>query len=878
MQLKAYQQQALDTLKAFLDACRLGSAEAAYQAVTEGKPLGAYRSKYAPLKNLEETPYACLRLPTGGGKTLLAAHAVKVASQAYTEKDVPIVLWLTPSSTIQKQTAEALKDARHPYRQALDEQFGGQVRVFDIQDVTNIRPQDLSQSACVVVGTIQSLRVEKTEGRKIYAHNENFEPHFAKVPNNLPYLEKSEDGQIKFSFANLLAIHQPILIVDEAHNAVTGLTREMQQRIRPACVIEFTATPKPGSNVIYSVSAQELKAAEMIKLPIVLTSHQSWQSAINGAIHTRNWLAAMAEKDSRFIRPIALLQAQNKGQEVTVDVLKRHLMENENISEEKIAIATGEQRELDGINLFDPACPIEYVITIEALKEGWDCSFAYVFCSVARIQSATAVEQLLGRVLRMPYAQKRSISELNRAYAHLSEQRFMQAAESLKDKLVSMGFEEEVAEDNVLQGQLALPPEALGPQYSFTPPDAPLTVTVSEAPNLELLPADLRTKVTTREVAPGEIELEIKGDISEDFADQLAATVHEPEREMVKKTVNAHRKRMEAFKNPTPFQQGEQLAIPYLCVNLDGMLQKVDSDVLLLDWNLLDTPAQLSPQQFDIQETASTWEIDLDGNKIRYSHIDDVSQQLLDVFKTNWTETALVAWLDRQVRQSDIRQTVMLEFCRRLVQHLLHERKLPFDAVIRAKFLLAKALSNLIADSRSKGKEQGAQGLLFAQDSPVELDFSNTFKFDLEFYSPPGWHRDTGYKFKKNFFGPNRVGEFDGEDERACAIALDTLPEVKYWVRNIARQQHGSFWLPTSKDRFYPDFVAELNDGRILVVEYKGAHLADNSDTQEKRNIGAIWASKSGGKCLFMIAEKFVNGLDVKGQIAHVIKMAPVTV
>lgn len=105
---------------------------------------------------------------------------------------------------------------------------------------------------------------------------------------------------------------------------------------------------------------------------------------------------------------------------MTVEALKTHLVEVEQIAPERIAVATGDQRELDGINLFDPKCPIEYVITVEALKEGWDCSFAYVFCSVQNIGSATDAEQLLGRVLRMPYARRRKADALNRAYAHVS--------------------------------------------------------------------------------------------------------------------------------------------------------------------------------------------------------------------------------------------------------------------------------------------------------------------------------------------------------------------------------------------------------------------------------------------------------------------------
>ena len=99
-----------------------------------------------------------------------------------------------------------------------------------------------------------------------------------------------------------------------------------------------------------------------------------------------------------------LIQAENRDKPANVDAVKQYLIEDEKIAAERIAIATGDQRELDGIDLFDPACPIEVIITVQALKEGWDCSFAYVFCSTANISASRDVEQLLGRVLRMPYA------------------------------------------------------------------------------------------------------------------------------------------------------------------------------------------------------------------------------------------------------------------------------------------------------------------------------------------------------------------------------------------------------------------------------------------------------------------------------------------
>ncbi len=89
---------------------------------------------------------------------------------------------------------------------------------------------------------------------------------------------------------------------------------------------------------------------------------------------------------------------------------------------------------------------------------------------------------------------------------------------------------------------------------------------------------------------------------------------------------------------------------------------------------------------------------------------------------------------------------------------------------------------------------------------------------------------------------------------------------MQYWIRNVARHPN-SFWLPTATDKFYPDFVALLNDGRLLVVEYKGAHLAEGTDTNEKRTIGALWERESKGMGFFIIAEKMVHGKDVWQQL-----------
>lgn len=871
VKLKQYQAETLATLRRFLEEARAGGPKGAYEAITkepdQAKRLGRYAGAYAPLAELPAVPYVCLRLPTGGGKTILGAYSIGIARDAWVEKDYPMVLWLVPSNTIRLQTAEALKNARHPYRQALDEAFEGRVRVFDIADFTHIRPHDIRDHCCVVVGTIQTLRVSNTEGRKVYAHNENMEPHFAALPKSIPGLETLEGGGVKFSFANLMHIHRPLMIVDEAHNAVTGLTREMQSRVNPSTIIEFTATPRFNSNILHSVTAQELKQEEMIKLPIILSEHDTWQNAVNGAIAARASLAETAEDDTDYIRPIVLFQAQPKDQEVTVEVLKKHLMEVEQIPEEKIAVATGDQRELDGIDLFDPKCPIEHIITVEALKEGWDCSFAYAFCSVSRIQSAVDVEQLLGRVLRMPYARRRKADTLNRAYAFLSEPSFGAAARSLADKLVAMGFEEDEARDNIEPAQghfdetgVFAPRPKTGPEFRH---HVPASQEIADAfgrairDNAELV------------LAPdGSHEIRVTGPIDKSLEDDIAAALPEKERKAFIAAVHAHR--MKAGQVLSPAERGERFEVPRLMVEIQGELEFADTDVFMEfhDWSLLDHPSKLEGNEFAIRETARSFEIDLDGNRITYTFATEDEQLVLDVDVEGWTPEALTLWLDRQVRQPDIHQSELLRWLRDMIKHLIGTRGMHIAALMRCKFILARKVREKLAAIRQQERDGVYQRYLFAPDAKVEVSFDNAFKFKDGMYRDQRRYRGR-WKPRKHFLGPDQVPAFDGSEEgeeAQCAQQIDSLPGLKHWIRNVARHPQ-SFWLPTSTDKFYPDFVAELDDGRLLVVEYKGELTADSSDTGEKRTIGALWETTGEGNRLFMVVEKSVDGLDPRGQL-----------
>ena len=149
----------------------------------------------------------------------------------------------------------------------------------------------------------------------------------------------------------------------------------------------------------------------------------------------------------------------------------------------------------------------------------------------------------------------------------------------------------------------------------------------------------------------------------------------------------------------------------------------------------------------------------------------------------------------------------------------------------------------------------------FAPGVNVWVRFDDGFAFKEGMYWDQRKHRGR-LKFVKHFLGPDNVPAFDGAaggEEEQCAAALDSLSDTKYWIRNVARHPN-SFWLPTATDKFYPDFIEELNDGRLLVIEYKGAFWTDSADTDEKRLIGKLWEERSEGKGLLRVCDKAVDG------------------
>lgn len=441
LDLKNYQRHCVEELREFLKESRAqGDPDIAFYRKTH--------EKYRDLHGDPKVPFVCIRVPTGGGKTLIAAHAVALAFEHYLveKQETGLVLWLVPTDSIRSQTLAQLRNRTHPYREALDHFFPSRVRVMDIIEARSIKPSDVTDNVCVIVTTLASIRREDTEGLKLYAQNGSLMEHFRGVTDE--NLFKTEDGHVTQSLANVIRMHKPLIILDEGHNAQTELSVDVIGSFLPSCILEFTATPLQGSNILVSIPAVQLKQEEMVKIPIHLENITQWQEAVRRAKEKRDDLEQIAKRDEKetkeYIRPLLLLQAeieQEREDKVHVHLLLNFLTEELHIPREEIAIKTGKEDELSAHpNLLSRKCPIRYVITCNALKEGWDCSFAYALVSASNMGTRLSVEQIIGRVLRLPYAKRKRQEALNRSYVFTSSRRFDDAARAVVEGLSQNGY------------------------------------------------------------------------------------------------------------------------------------------------------------------------------------------------------------------------------------------------------------------------------------------------------------------------------------------------------------------------------------------------------------------------------------------------------
>ena len=866
MELKKYQEDTLRDLAQYIDVLNgCNSLSVAYSRSWEQKGVSVCGIKNDYLRpyinSINSVPRVTLKVPTAGGKTFIACNAIKtIMERLQTDAPNRVVAWFVPSDTILKQTLEKLQDVEHPYRQRLDALFNHRVIVVDKESALmgqDISPTSMQENLIVFVLSAQSFvetiraKNNKTSEQakpRVYRENGNLVEH-AKLYVNPDRLIEGTDPT---ALIQVIAQQNPLVIVDESHNFKADLRVEMLTNIAPRFILELTATPRENSNIISFVDAMQLKKENMVKLPVIVENRNSAKDVLVNAIRMRNSLEEhakiMKQQGGKYIRPIVLFQAQPKTDDdnITFDKIKQNLI-NLGIPEEEIKIKTANKDELKGINLMSDQCLVRYIITVNALKEGWDCPFAYILATLANKTSAVDVEQILGRILRQPYATRHSNELLNISYVFTCSNDFRQTVEKIIMSLQKAGF----SRKDFREIEKVIPQQ----QHPVTRGNL--------FENMEL--NDIETEDNPMDMTDEEVE-SIKAELHVPGTNTEIATLQEQAKQLSKE----YDKQIDDNSNYNDPLAGIMPMDKYYKINVE--YQKVASEMILpifytktsasvfseeewipLEKSMLTKGFDLSTKDtfvdFTIIRPQGTT-IDIAGSGDSYVPVRRNNQQFIDLIRSQYVDKSasdkkglLAKQIARLIKIDSIPEPRIKEYVSRVIERFNADE---INNLISNIYNTRDAIQNKI---EALLKEHQAETFYYWLDiSRIEVRPHYTFLDKVVFTGKELQGLEKGLYAKEE-----NVNDF--EYDVISAIADNN--NVLFWHRNSDRK---GFCL-NGFINHYPDFIVRMKSGRTILVETKGDHLV-NDDSLNKIKIGRKWADMSGPNYrYFMVFEtKEVEG------------------
>ena len=860
MELKSYQKSVIADLMRFLELINEKKyASKAYAALWTEKDVvvdGGVNGMPFYHTQIPDAPEVCFKVPTGGGKTFLAASSIKPIFDSMPVSRAKAVVWLVPSDAILTQTYAALADVNHPYRQKIDTDFGSRVEVYSkaqLLNGQNFNPTTVTEQLSIFVLSYDSFRTSKKDGRKAYQENGNLAT-FPKQMTDKSFLLPDTD---ETALIQVIRALNPVVIVDESHHATSNLSIEMPQNFNPSFVLDLTATPKKNSNIISFVDAAQLKKSNMVKLPVIVYNRKTQSDVFADAIGLRRKLEAQAVKDQqttgRYVRPIVLFQAQpkNNADSTTYQKIKDILIEA-GIPASHVAIKTADKDELKGINLMSPDCPIRYIITVNALKEGWDCPFAYVLATVANRTSSVDVEQILGRVLRLPYTQKNPNNVLNLSYVITCSANFYQTLDKVVAGLNSAGFSsKDYRAKDVEMEILAEPAVEPNEQLVIQPPIVEVPV-VEDDDILAVDVNDLKGKISAEEQpdSPAADTKTVVDDMLNDALSQNDAYENEisnTEETAVNTAPQEVRDKMNVFRMNDEFrEEASALLFPQFMMEIGASLFS-DNEYVLLDQEHLSKGFTLKDK--DIQIDFNT----LDAEMARVD-VDDSKEATPKAWKLVGADSAFFKeWFNEQP------SNVRMAHCKGLIKNKLSKLNCVNDKELQD--YIDRVIETLNTDQLADLEQSPYPYMLKIEKKVKSLlaaHRSKVFQLWLEqgkIVCHPNYAlKSTISPTSSTSVIPSSLytSEEDMNDyERKMIWALSAMPNIKWWHRNISRL---GFMINGSTHAF-PDIIAMTTGGKILMIETKGDHL-DNDESKEKAKIGHQWDMLAGSRYrYFMVFE-----------------------
>ncbi len=801
MQLKSYQQTALEQLGRWLDALKQARTElqkrlkaledAGIDTSQENRDFPAVAWRTLKKQNVlpgipqdgniaipeyitrtatsgDPIPHVCLKIPTGGGKTLLGVAALERIKQ-----DTGFVLWIVPTKAIYEQTIAAFRNREHPYRQRLERISGGRVKL--LQKADRFTKQDIENYLCIMMLMLPSANRQKNKDfLKIFRDSGGYTSFFPEqddstankiLSEQYPDLEKNNSGNwMKQSLINVLKLIRPTVILDEAHKAYGKNDTNNKQfvksvnRLNPRFVLELSATPKTGiSNILVNTSGADLQDEEMIKLPIEVHSfsNSDWKHTLAETQKQLNRLASAAlklkEGENRYIRPIALVRVQRTGRDqrqqgyIHSEDVREYLIQNLAVPENQIRIQSSEKKELAGENLLNEMSSVRWIITKDALKEGWDCSFAYVLALLDNTTATTAMTQMVGRVMRQPQARRiKKYASLNQCYIYCYNQDVGDAVKGIRAGLENEGL-------TGLGGSI----------HGYGSGDAPERTTVKR-----------RGKY----------------------------------------------KKLNIFLPQVLHKDGKKWRpIDY------------DRDILsTVDWGAIGAGAKVNLDDEDtIREIKVTVDIQSES-KPSEATIDAGERLNLDYFVRRLADMVPNPWQAARMAESFIEQ-------HRNSGH--DDSKLLNNRIYLSEVLRRRVKDDMDGKAESVFRDKvGQNEIRFHLETDERLDYELSKSFEVFVSSQErSLQSEHGRPIQQSLFDPVYESGFNGL-ERDFALYLDKSNAIYWWHKIAARQAYSlQGW---RRHRVYPDFVACRKDnGKLLILETKGIHLKGNEDTDYKKKL-----------------------------------------
>lgn len=851
MELKKYQSEVLSDLSEFIDILReKNNLNTAYRAFWQRRNISVDNKEgyLHPYDNsITGVPRVMVKVPTAGGKTFIACNAIKTIFDKLPSVKSKVVAWFVPSDTILKQTFANLNNPNHPYRQRIDSLFNGAVRVVD-KDMalsgTGINPVEISEQLTIFVLSIQSFASKTKEGRKVYRENENL-TEFCKHFNDAT---KIVDGADETAFIQILSYLNPIVIIDESHNFEANLRIDVLNDINPRFILDLTATPRKKSNIISFVDARKLKEDNMVKLPVIVYNHRSKEDVISKAISLQRSLEQKAIEQEQqggcYIRPIVLFQAQpnTDTDSETFEKIKGKLIQV-GIPEEQIKIKTAQKDEIKRMDLLSRDCPVRYIITINALKEGWDCPFAYILASLANRTSKVDVEQILGRILRLPYTRKHKNNLLNLSYVFTSSDNFNDTIRSIILGLNNAGYskrdailpeQEEQNKGKVAEGSLfgeITESVANEPISTYGKKVTETTEENSEEVNVE----NIQISISDDNSSIEEIE-QIAIESNNKYEEEIR------EAEKNKDNVPNDLKEMQKYYNIKELLQETATNI-----KLPIFVKKIVSSNIFDDSEetTVSVTKKMLAEDFELckcDKNISFTRKDAQAQKIDLSEGDEFTPKAFDIKESELQEfrkhfktlahtskiSMLASNIAKALKYDEIIEPHIKSFVADVIKNLDEEQLGElYDNELITQNVFKEHINNLLVEYQEKRFKE------LLDVSEIGCESRYTFPSKIT--------------FKKPVLGLSK-GLYTEEDgdindfEYSVIRNVSNLDNVVFWHRNPER---GKGFCINGFVNHYPDFIIGLKSGRIILLETKGGDR-DNSDSKRKLELGTMWANKAG--------------------------------